>query len=41
LYKVSEGRHIPRATLLAVAHIYQVVRQLDEITDEVIRIEES
>jgi len=39
LYKVGDGRHIPRTTLLAVAHIYQVVRQLDEITDEVIRVE--
>jgi len=41
LYKVRDGRHIPRATLLAVAHIYQVIRQLDEITDDVIKIEVS
>ncbi|WP_296187367.1 type III secretion system export apparatus subunit SctU [Pseudomonas sp. UBA1879] len=41
LYKVKPGKHIPRPTLLAVAHIYQVVRQLEEVTDEVIRIEEE
>ncbi|WP_062381835.1 type III secretion system export apparatus subunit SctU [Pseudomonas abietaniphila] len=41
LYKVRPGKHIPRPTLLAVAHIYQVVRQLEEVTDEVIRIEED
>jgi type III secretion protein U len=41
LYKVKAGKHIPRATLLAVAHIYQVVKQLEEVTDEVIRIEEQ
>jgi type III secretion protein U len=39
LYKVAAGRYIPRSTLLAVANIYQVVKQLDEVTDEVIRIE--
>lgn len=39
LYKVRAGRYIPRPTLLAVAHIYQVVRQLEEITDEVIQVE--
>lgn len=41
LYKVKAGKYIPRPTLLAVAHIYQVVRQLEEVTDEVIRIEED
>ena len=39
LYKVAAGRYIPRSTLLAVAHIYQVVKQLDEVTDEVIQVE--
>lgn len=39
LYKVAEGRYIPRPTLQAVAQIYQVIRQLDEVTDEVIQIE--
>jgi type III secretion protein U len=39
LYKVAEGRYIPRPTLQAVAHIYQVVKQLDEVTDEVIQLE--
>lgn len=38
LYKSRAGRHIPRTTLLAVAHIYQVVRQLDEVTDEIIQV---
>ncbi|MBD1554532.1 type III secretion system export apparatus subunit SctU [Pseudomonas typographi] len=41
LYKVAAGRYIPRPTLLAVAHIYQVVKQLDEVTDEVIQVEEE
>ncbi|WLG46825.1 type III secretion system export apparatus subunit SctU [Pseudomonas sp. FP1740] len=41
LYKVKAGKYIPRPTLLAVAHIYQIVRQLEEVTDEVIRIEEE
>lgn len=41
LYKVKAGKYIPRPTLLAVAHIYQIVRQLEEVTDEVIRIEEQ
>lgn len=40
LYKVRTGRHIPRPTLLDVAHIYQVIRQLDEITDEIIQLED-
>lgn len=40
LYKVTTGRHIPRQTLLDVAHIYQVIRQLDEVSDEVIQLEE-
>lgn len=39
LYKVNEGKFIPRPTLLAVAHIYQVIRQLSEVSDEVIRVE--
>lgn len=37
LYKVGTGRYIPRPTLEAVAHIYQLVKQLDEVTDEVIQ----
>lgn len=37
LYKVNAGRHIPRPTLEAVAHIYQLVKQLDEVTDEIIQ----
>jgi type III secretion protein U len=41
LYKVKPGKYIPRPTLLAVAHIYQVVRQLEEVTDEVIRIDDQ
>lgn len=41
LYKVKPGKYIPRPTLLAVAHIYKVVRQLDEVTDEVIRIDDA
>lgn len=41
LYKVKTGRYIPRTTLLIVAHIYQVIRQLDEVTEEVIRIDDS
>ncbi len=36
LYKVNAGRYIPRPTLEAVAHIYQLVKQLDEVTDQVI-----
>ena len=40
LYKVTTGRHIPRQTLLDVAHIYQVIRQLDEVSDDVIQLEE-
>ncbi|KPY96152.1 Type III secretion protein HrcU [Pseudomonas syringae pv. spinaceae] len=41
LYKVNVGKYIPRPTLLAVGHIYKVVRQLEEITDEVIRIDDD
>ncbi|KGS14951.1 MULTISPECIES: type III secretion system export apparatus subunit SctU [Pseudomonas syringae group] len=41
LYKVKPGKYIPRPTLLIVAHIYKVVRQLDEITGEVIRIDDQ
>jgi type III secretion protein U len=40
LYKVKAGKYIPRTTLLAVANIYQIVRQLEEVTDEVIRIDD-
>jgi type III secretion protein U len=40
LYKVGAGRYIPRPTLLAVAHIYQVLKTLEEVTDEVIQIED-
>ncbi|NWA46649.1 EscU/YscU/HrcU family type III secretion system export apparatus switch protein, partial [Pseudomonas reactans] len=40
LYKVKTGKYIPRPTLLDVAHIYQVIRQLDEVTDEIIQLEE-
>jgi type III secretion protein U len=39
LYKVKAGKYIPRPTLLAVAHIYQVVRQLEEVTEDVIQVE--
>ncbi|QHF02102.1 MULTISPECIES: type III secretion system export apparatus subunit SctU [Pseudomonas syringae group] len=39
LYRVNVGKYIPRPTLLAVGHIYKVIRQLDEVTDEVIQIE--
>lgn len=39
LYTVRTGRHIPRETLLDVAHIYQVIRQLDEVTEEIIQLE--
>lgn len=38
LYKTDTGRHIPRQTLQAVAQIYQVIKQLDEVTDEVIQM---
>ncbi|ANF89265.1 Type III secretion system protein (plasmid) [Pseudomonas antarctica] len=41
LYKVRTGRHIPRPTLLEVAHIYQVIKQLDEVTADIIQLEES
>lgn len=41
LYKVKSGKYIPRPTLLAVAHIYKMVRQLEEVTDEVIRIDDT
>ncbi|WLI10713.1 MULTISPECIES: type III secretion system export apparatus subunit SctU [Pseudomonas] len=41
LYKVNEGRYIPRPTLLAVAHIYQVVRQLTDVPNEVIRVTDA
>ncbi|MGY2283420.1 type III secretion system export apparatus subunit SctU [Pseudomonas gingeri] len=41
LYKVRTGKYIPRPTLLDVAHIYQVIRQLDEVTDEIIQLEED
>ncbi|WP_437883136.1 type III secretion system export apparatus subunit SctU [Pseudomonas sp. LRF_L74] len=40
LYKVRTGRYIPRPTLELVAQIYQLVRQLDEVTDEVIRTDD-
>jgi type III secretion protein U len=40
LYKVAAGRYIPRPTLLAVAHIYLLVKQLDEVPDAVIQIED-
>lgn len=40
LYKVAAGRYIPRPTLQAVAHIYQVVKQLEEVSDEIIQIED-
>ncbi|EGH25961.1 type III secretion component protein HrcU, partial [Pseudomonas amygdali pv. mori str. 301020] len=39
LYRAKVGKYIPRPTLQAVGHIYKVVRQLDEITDEVIQAE--
>ncbi len=39
LFKVNTGRHIPRQTLLDVAHIYQVIRQLDEVSEAIIRVE--
>ncbi|MBN4183329.1 type III secretion system export apparatus subunit SctU [Pseudomonas savastanoi] len=39
LYRAKVGKYIPRPTLQAVGHIYKVVRQLDEITDEVIQVE--
>lgn len=39
LYNVRTGRHIPRDTLLEVAHIYQVIRQLDEVTQDIIQLE--
>ncbi|MCF5708747.1 MULTISPECIES: type III secretion system export apparatus subunit SctU [Pseudomonas syringae group] len=39
LYRVQVGKYIPRPTLQAVGHIYKVVRQLDEVTDEVIQVE--
>lgn len=41
LYKVNAGHYIPRPTLTAVAHLYQVIKQLDEVTDEVIRVEDE
>jgi len=37
LYKVKPGRYIPRPTLELVAQIYQLVKQLDEVDDQVIR----
>jgi type III secretion protein U len=40
LYKVKAGKYIPRTTLLAVANIYQIVRQLEDVPDEVIRIDD-
>jgi type III secretion protein U len=40
LYRVKLGKYIPRTSLSAVANIYQIVRQLEEVTDEVIRIED-
>ncbi len=40
LYKVRTGKYIPRPTLLDVAHIYQVIRQLDEVTEDIIQLEE-
>jgi len=39
LFRVNVGRYIPRPTLTAVGHIYKIVRQLDEVTDEVIQVE--
>lgn len=39
LYRSKVGKYIPRPTLQAVGHIYKVVRQLDEVTDEVIQVE--
>lgn len=38
LAKTRTGRHIPRTTLQAVAKIYQVIKQLEEVTDEVIQV---
>ncbi len=37
LYKTRTGRYIPRSTLEMVAQIYQLVKQLDEVDDQVIR----
>ena len=37
LYKVKPGRYIPRPTLELVAQIYQLVKQLDEVDDQIIR----
>lgn len=38
LHKVKTGRHIPRPTLQAVAQIYLVIRQLEEVTDQIIQV---
>ncbi len=40
LYKINTGRYIPRPTLEMVAHIYQLVKQLDEIGEEIIRTDD-
>lgn len=37
LYKVDTGRYIPRPTLEMVAQIYQLVKQLDDVSEEVIQ----
>ena len=39
LYRSEVGSYIPRPTLRAVGHIYKVIRQLDEVTDELIQVE--
>lgn len=39
LYRTELGHFIPRPTLRAVGHIYKVVRQLEEVTGEVIQVE--
>jgi type III secretion protein U len=41
LYKVGTGRYIPRPTLMAVANIYQIVKQLDEVTDDIIQVRDE
>lgn len=40
LYKVNTGRPIPRETLQDVARIYQIIRQLDAVGEDVIQLEE-
>lgn len=40
LYKVNTGRYIPRPTLEMVAHLYQLVKQLDDSSEDVIRADD-